>query len=343
MEFELLDTGIFDGDRYFDIVHRIRQGVARGHLHPDRGDQPRSRPARTALLPQLWFRNTWGWGRRAGAEPPSSSRPARDGHVVARRRRPRRRAAAEPASSTYRPGRARTCRSGAAARRSSPTTKRMRQPSGARRRSQSPYREGRVSSLHRRRAKRRRQPGGRGTQGRPCTIGRTIPPGGSARVWRLRLTPDRRSASRSTMSTPWSRRGAPRPTSSMRRSTRRAPARTRASCSGRRWPACCGPSRSTCSTWQVARRRQPGHAPSARRATTDPQLPLAPPQLDAHPARARQVGVSVVRGLGPGVPVRDDCAGRSRSSPRRISGCCYSSSSSIPTARFPPTSGSSPT
>ena len=41
-EFELLDTGIFDEDRYFDIQVEYAKGLRRGHLHSHRGLQPRS-------------------------------------------------------------------------------------------------------------------------------------------------------------------------------------------------------------------------------------------------------------------------------------------------------------
>ena len=61
-EFELIDTGIFDEDRYFDVFVEyakatseelcIRiQVVNRG---PDR--------AELTVLPTLWYRNTWSWG-----------------------------------------------------------------------------------------------------------------------------------------------------------------------------------------------------------------------------------------------------------------------------------------
>jgi hypothetical protein len=62
-EFELSDTGVFDEDRYFDVLAEyakespddvlIRITVA------NRGPEE----ARLALLPTLWFRNTWSWGR----------------------------------------------------------------------------------------------------------------------------------------------------------------------------------------------------------------------------------------------------------------------------------------
>jgi hypothetical protein len=62
-EFELLDTGVFEGDRYFDVfadyakadtddiiirITAVNRGPETAPLH---------------LLPTLWFRNTWSWGR----------------------------------------------------------------------------------------------------------------------------------------------------------------------------------------------------------------------------------------------------------------------------------------
>ena len=61
-ELELIDTGVFDQDRYFDIfveyakndVDDILGRVTVVNRGPD--------PARLHLLPTLWFRNTWSWG-----------------------------------------------------------------------------------------------------------------------------------------------------------------------------------------------------------------------------------------------------------------------------------------
>jgi hypothetical protein len=65
-EFELIDTGIFDQDRYFDItieyaksdvndvwirVTAINRGPDKASLH---------------LIPTVWFRNTWEWGHSPG-------------------------------------------------------------------------------------------------------------------------------------------------------------------------------------------------------------------------------------------------------------------------------------
>ena len=68
-EFELLDTGIFDDDRYFDVVVEYGKAtsedlVARVTVH-NRG--PEDAPIQ--VIPHLWFRNTWAWGAEAGPEP----------------------------------------------------------------------------------------------------------------------------------------------------------------------------------------------------------------------------------------------------------------------------------
>jgi hypothetical protein len=60
-EFELLDTGVFDDDRYFDVfVEYAKAGpedlLMRVTVHNRGPDE-----ATIHLLPQLWFRNTWSW------------------------------------------------------------------------------------------------------------------------------------------------------------------------------------------------------------------------------------------------------------------------------------------
>ncbi len=62
MEYELLDTGVFDDDRYFDVeVDYAKSGpldlIARITVR-NRGDLD----APIDVLPTLWFRNTWSWG-----------------------------------------------------------------------------------------------------------------------------------------------------------------------------------------------------------------------------------------------------------------------------------------
>src|SRR5438477_691744 len=74
-EFELLDTGVFDQDRYFDIFIEYAkadpedvcikiEAVNRG---PD--------PAPLHVLPHLWFRNIWGWDTQAWDEPNKVGEP----------------------------------------------------------------------------------------------------------------------------------------------------------------------------------------------------------------------------------------------------------------------------
>jgi len=68
-EFELLDTGIFDDDRYFDVFVEYAKAtpedlVVRVSVH-NRG--PEDAPLQ--VLPHLWFRNRWAWARPPLAEP----------------------------------------------------------------------------------------------------------------------------------------------------------------------------------------------------------------------------------------------------------------------------------
>ncbi len=73
-EFELLDSGLFDGDRYFDVFVEYAKAGPRDILARvtvvNRGPEA----ARLDLLAQLWFRNTWSWGpspgERKGQEKP---------------------------------------------------------------------------------------------------------------------------------------------------------------------------------------------------------------------------------------------------------------------------------
>src|SRR5689334_13090717 len=61
MEYELLDTGIFDGDRYFDVFVEYVKNTPEDILIQislcNRGPEAAS----IHVLPTLWFRNTWSW------------------------------------------------------------------------------------------------------------------------------------------------------------------------------------------------------------------------------------------------------------------------------------------
>src|SRR5262245_19274697 len=61
MEYELVDTGAFDGDRYFDVVVEYAKSTPDDLLVQisvyNRGPEA----AVLHVLPTLWFRNTWSW------------------------------------------------------------------------------------------------------------------------------------------------------------------------------------------------------------------------------------------------------------------------------------------
>ena len=73
-EFELIDTGVFNEDRYFDVFIEYAKNdqddiLIRLTIH-NRGPEP----ARLHLLPSFWFRNTWSWN-------PGSAKP--EMHAIA--------------------------------------------------------------------------------------------------------------------------------------------------------------------------------------------------------------------------------------------------------------------
>jgi len=62
-EYELLDTGVFEGNRYFDVFMEYAKEspediLVRITVH-NRGPES----ARLRVLPTLWFRNTWSWDK----------------------------------------------------------------------------------------------------------------------------------------------------------------------------------------------------------------------------------------------------------------------------------------
>jgi hypothetical protein len=62
-EFELLDTGVFSDDRYFDVFVKYAKATSEDILIRvtvyNRGPEL----AALHLLPTVWFRNTWSWGK----------------------------------------------------------------------------------------------------------------------------------------------------------------------------------------------------------------------------------------------------------------------------------------
>ncbi len=68
-EFELIDTGIFDEDRYFDIFIEYGKGDPEDLCIQIEAINRGPDPAPLHILPQLWFRNQWAWGETRLKEP----------------------------------------------------------------------------------------------------------------------------------------------------------------------------------------------------------------------------------------------------------------------------------
>jgi hypothetical protein len=70
MEYELLDTGIFDGDRYFDVFVEYAKADTDDLLIKITAFNRGPEPAELRVLPTLWFRNDWAsWLRRPAEKP----------------------------------------------------------------------------------------------------------------------------------------------------------------------------------------------------------------------------------------------------------------------------------
>ncbi len=77
-EFELIDTGIFDGSRYFDIFVEYAKAGVNDILVKIEAVNAGPESAILHILPTLWFRNTWSWFKnreKPGLEQISDSPP----------------------------------------------------------------------------------------------------------------------------------------------------------------------------------------------------------------------------------------------------------------------------
>src|SRR5881409_2690923 len=62
VEYELLDTGVFDQDRYFDVFVEYAKASPEDILIQITIENRGPEPATLHVLPTLWFRNVWSWG-----------------------------------------------------------------------------------------------------------------------------------------------------------------------------------------------------------------------------------------------------------------------------------------
>jgi hypothetical protein len=79
LEYELIDTGIFDEDRYFDIFIEYAKATPEDIVIRIEAFNRGPEPAPLHILPHLWFRNTWSWGPNAWARHPSPEPSIRPG------------------------------------------------------------------------------------------------------------------------------------------------------------------------------------------------------------------------------------------------------------------------
>ncbi|HVR07496.1 MAG TPA: glucosidase, partial [Thermoanaerobaculia bacterium] len=63
-EFELMDTGVFDGGRYLDVLVEYAKASPDDTLIRITLSNRGPEAVTTHLLPTLWFRNSWSWGRQ---------------------------------------------------------------------------------------------------------------------------------------------------------------------------------------------------------------------------------------------------------------------------------------
>lgn len=61
-EYELIETGIFDNNEYFDIFIEYAKGDENDILIKLTAHNRSKKKAPLTILPTLWFRNTWSWG-----------------------------------------------------------------------------------------------------------------------------------------------------------------------------------------------------------------------------------------------------------------------------------------
>jgi hypothetical protein len=81
-EFELLDTGIFDDDHYFDIFIEYAKITAEDIVVRIEAFNRGPEAAPLHVLPHLWFRNTWAWSNPPGAQPQIYRGPVAADHVA---------------------------------------------------------------------------------------------------------------------------------------------------------------------------------------------------------------------------------------------------------------------
>src|SRR5438270_13604025 len=80
-EFELMDTGIFDENRYFDIFVEYAKDSPEDVCIRIEAFNRGPEAAPIHIIPQLWFRNIWSWSQAAGKPPTIRDGPSDKGAI----------------------------------------------------------------------------------------------------------------------------------------------------------------------------------------------------------------------------------------------------------------------
>jgi hypothetical protein len=77
-EYELIDTGIFAENRYFDVTVEYAKAEPTDILVRISATNRGAAPADLHIIPTLWFRNTWSWGKEPDNVRPTMEKAGQD-------------------------------------------------------------------------------------------------------------------------------------------------------------------------------------------------------------------------------------------------------------------------
>jgi len=80
-EYELLDTGVFDEDKYFDVFVEYAKAAPEDIVIRIEAFNRGAEDAPVHIIPHLWFRNTWAWTDPPGPEPTIRPGPQGDDYL----------------------------------------------------------------------------------------------------------------------------------------------------------------------------------------------------------------------------------------------------------------------
>ena len=81
-EYELIDTGVFDNDHYFDVTVEYAKAAPDDVLVRVTATNRGLEPAELYLLPTLWYRNTWAWDTADSERPTLRTGDPSDAPVI---------------------------------------------------------------------------------------------------------------------------------------------------------------------------------------------------------------------------------------------------------------------